>query len=552
MRRSIVIISLVLVCMAAALGGCTNTSSDTLQTPEAGCATAGQANVAWLLPAPAEALAAAHQKSSSAAVLTRLGSEFEPGLTQLAFAEGTSARFSPAWHDNTSSFSTTAYAIYSYNLKGYTGVNSLRLYWGEAPADFSNLWIGLSRWSDDHWDWYHGPANGQLFPPGTSFDPYIKSDAGDMLVAVVELGSASVLLNFLRIGNPVPDDWSTFGHDVQRTHRSPFAGPVAPSVKWSYETAEKIMSTPSLAPNGVIYLGSNDGYLHAVNPDGSPRWKCETGATHSSAPAIAPDGTIYICGGNNLYAIDASGAVKWFYAAGDLATSSPAIATDGTVYFGSNDSNLYAVNPDGSLKWSYAAQDDVSTPALYDDGSICFGSWDHNCYCLSQDGSFKWSYGVATMFPSAPAIATDGSTYVTEWGSAVHAVDQSGAFKWSYSIVMMLTPSPALAADGTVYAGSSDYGVYQPFFAISPAGVKLWEYDTVGAVSGAASIDTNGTVYIATRNGKVIALSPDGALKWDYTVTTAALPSAPVIGADGTLYLGSEDYSLYALGPGPD
>ena len=62
-----------------------------------------------------------------------------------------------------------------------------------------------------------------------------------------------------------------------------------------------------------------------------------------SSPAIASDGTIYVGSDDNkLYAIYPNGTLKWTYTTGDLIESSPAIASDGTIYVGSDDGKLYA------------------------------------------------------------------------------------------------------------------------------------------------------------------------------------------------------------------
>ncbi len=45
----------------------------------------------------------------------------------------------------------------------------------------------------------------------------------------------------------------------------------------------------------------------------------------------------------------------------------------------------------------------------------------------------------------------------------------------------------------------------------------------------------------------VYALNPDGSLLWSYS-TGGKVESSPAIGADGTVYIGSDDRKLYAFG----
>ena len=59
----------------------------------------------------------------------------------------------------------------------------------------------------------------------------------------------------------------------------------------------------------------------------------------------------------------------------------------------------------------------------------------------------------------------------------------------------------------------------------------------------------DGTVYVASEDGNLYALTPATLtlpeLKWKWTIGSHPVRS-PVVGADGTVYVGSDD-NLYAL-----
>lgn len=125
---------------------------------------------------------------------------------------------------------------------------------------------------------------------------------------------------------------------------------------WSFESGAALQSSPAIGQNGVIYFGSYDGNLYALNPDGTKRWQFPTGGLIFSSPAVAPGGTIYVGSyDHKLYAIHSDGSKKWEFATGGIVWSSPAISEDGTVYIGSGapDNKLYALNPDGTVKWRF-------------------------------------------------------------------------------------------------------------------------------------------------------------------------------------------------------
>jgi outer membrane protein assembly factor BamB len=107
-----------------------------------------------------------------------------------------------------------------------------------------------------------------------------------------------------------------------------------------------LRSSPAIATDGTVYIGTDYHYLFAINPDGTQRWSCfiTFSSKIRSSPAIGADGIIYVgCDDNKLYAVNPDGSVKWSYDTGGKIESSPAIGIDGTVYVGSGDGKLYAI-----------------------------------------------------------------------------------------------------------------------------------------------------------------------------------------------------------------
>jgi hypothetical protein len=44
---------------------------------------------------------------------------------------------------------------------------------------------------------------------------------------------------------------------------------------WEFETSNGILSSPAIAADGTIYIGSDDGNLYAINPDGIRNGFCK-------------------------------------------------------------------------------------------------------------------------------------------------------------------------------------------------------------------------------------------------------------------------------------
>lgn len=221
------------------------------------------------------------------------------------------------------------------------------------------------------------------------------------------------------------------------------------TLKWSYTLGTvwitDIGSTPAIANDGTIYIGDGNG-LTAINKNGSLKWSIyfsrEFGDRDDySSPVISPEGIIYI-GSNNdtLYAINPEGTIKWSYGVvpgdegWDGIVSSPAVGPDGTIYFATNGIFFYALKPNGTLKWKkqvfYGGGDHYISPCIGNDGTIYLDEK----IALNPDGTFKWgTEGTDYVFtPSSPALGNDGTIYFLT-ADGLLAKNADGTDKWKYS-----------------------------------------------------------------------------------------------------------------------
>ena len=78
---------------------------------------------------------------------------------------------------------------------------------------------------------------------------------------------------------------------------------------------------------GVVYIGSENGYLYALDGrTGRQRWRLETDGDIVSSPAVAA-GVVYVGSDDSqVYAVDAqTGRQRWHFLTGDQVVSSPAV-----------------------------------------------------------------------------------------------------------------------------------------------------------------------------------------------------------------------------------
>ncbi|HEX2689516.1 MAG TPA: PQQ-binding-like beta-propeller repeat protein, partial [Kofleriaceae bacterium] len=83
-----------------------------------------------------------------------------------------------------------------------------------------------------------------------------------------------------------PPPFAMFGGDARHTGRR--GGPAPrkpPAALWSTAVGGVIAGSPTIGPDGTIYVAAHDGGLYAIGPGGAIAWKFMTGDRSWSTPA---------------------------------------------------------------------------------------------------------------------------------------------------------------------------------------------------------------------------------------------------------------------------
>jgi len=237
-------------------------------------------------------------------------------------------------------------------------------------------------------------------------------------------------------------------------------------------------------------VGSDDGFLYAVDLSGNVLWAYHNGGSpFRSSPAIpcdiyallgADDGYIYAVG---IYP-PMAGSLCWSYPTGGMVRSSPAVgnAPPGNfysiLYVGSDDGDIYAIGFSSAcsagsfwLEWTFSTGGPVrSSPALLDldgDGrfeTVVVGSDDGNIYAInsfSNPGTLRWMFPTGGRVRSSPAVDSLNNVYVGSDDGYLYALNgATGALIWSYYIGEPIRSSPSISPDSTIYVGADDGYIY--------------------------------------------------------------------------------------------
>jgi eukaryotic-like serine/threonine-protein kinase len=230
--------------------------------------------------------------------------------------------------------------------------------------------------------------------------------------------------------------------------------PPALKLLWTYDAGESIESSAAIA-EGVVYVGSQSGDLHAVNlADGTLKWKYKASpdGIGESSPAVAL-GMVFIGDlAGIVHAVDAAnGKAVWTFKTDGEVKSSPVVSGD-KVLVGSYDSNLYAlVARTGALVWKAKTEGYVhATPSIADGVAYVTGCDEILRGIRLTDGRQMVSVSSGAYTGASPAILA-GRAYYGTYENEVLAVDlKTRRIIWRYRHPDRNFPfysSAALAAD---------------------------------------------------------------------------------------------------------
>jgi outer membrane protein assembly factor BamB len=331
--------------------------------------------------------------------------------------------------------------------------------------------------------------------------------------------------------------------------------------KWHFRTGGRIRSSAALV-NGVVYFGSDDGYLYALKAyDGTLIWKLKTDGPVSSSPAVA-NGLVYFMSRDGIFrAVETkSGNIKWKVATGpelpfhggwDWFLSSP-VLWEQTVVFGAGDGFVYTLDAlSGEKRWAFKTAGRVrATPAI-DHAIVYAGSMDGTLYALDlKSGALQWKFKTEgnQYFPvgeiqSSPAVA-DGTVFFGSRDGCLYALEaETGKLRWRYSNEGNWVISSPAVADGLVIVGNSDGEYIQAID--ERTGKEQWRRDTKINVFSSAIV-SGGAVAVGDFYGKVWFLDLKTGEPKSVYYFEERVNASPIVD-EGVLYIGCEDYDFYAF-----
>lgn len=379
-----------------------------------------------------------------------------------------------------------------------------------------------------------------------------------LALMLVSLLSFSVVAGTLGIfdvalADSVVYDWHMFRYDATNSGTPDNIVPVTHDLLWTTdllvdEGAISLVGSSPAIVGGVVYIGSDDGYMYALNASsGIQLWNRTVDVLYGlsvSSPAVV-DGVVYFRSWVGVdYALDAStGEEIWNFSDG-YSCSSPAVVNG--VFYARSTGAVTALNSStGSLIWRISLSGNGGGSPIVVDDTVYISESGYVYALNAQDGTLRWSRDLQYLSntDNSPAVA-DGILYISCQSDLFYALDaETGASIWN-STIGPSCHSTAVVSNGIVYVGSGHNGV---FALDAKTGAKIWNYPTSPGMYSSVAV-AGGNVYLAGNDGVMYALDgATGAKLWSYVMSNVGTSSSPSI-ANGVLYIRNSNGHLCAFG----
>ena len=184
--------------------------------------------------------------------------------------------------------------------------------------------------------------------------------------------TTTAIILSLTITMMAQSSWPIFRGDQQLMGVSQERFETPPKLLWSMKPGGGILASPVVS-NGIMIVGSEDGFVYAINEAGKRIWEFDT-ENAIEASALILDGVVFI--GNLdgiLYALDLkTGQKKWEYLTDNQIMGSPnywLVNGKNRLVVGSYDYYLHCVDAEtGDSLWRYESDNFINGAAGCSDG----------------------------------------------------------------------------------------------------------------------------------------------------------------------------------------
>jgi outer membrane protein assembly factor BamB len=300
-------------------------------------------------------------------------------------------------------------------------------------------------------------------------------------------------------------------------------------VKFRFGTGARPAAAPTLGPRGEVYVGTVDGIVHALGPDGSYRWSYTLRGPVIGRSLVDSEGRLLVPTRSSIYAIRPDGSLSWEFHSpvaiqGDLLRDGR-----GKIRFASEDGRLFEFDERGALIRNVRASYPWSAlPVALRDGSIAGGSRSGLVLLSASSGVSRYEL----ERPVEQVLRCPGERVCAVAGGRLEVLGDGGGFR---------APAWRAASRGDFLAIVSDDRTLSLY-----RGTPLYRVVLPDTISSAPAVTEDGSAYVPLAGGALVAVTAQGRIRGCEQVGHSVL-ATPVLAPDGSVLVSGGDGVIAAL-----
>ena len=148
------------------------------------------------------------------------------------------------------------------------------------------------------------------------------------------------------------------------------AAQLVPVPRFHFDAGAPLAAPAGVAADGTVCVGTVDGYVHALDADGSYRWSYTVRGAVTRRPLHVEKLWYVATSAERIYAFTEQGTLYWVFKPLSAVSSELAADSAGTLYFVGADRFLYGVSGHGSVSLRAPFGELAAGPSAAADGAI--------------------------------------------------------------------------------------------------------------------------------------------------------------------------------------
>lgn len=262
----------------------------------------------------------------------------------------------------------------------------------------------------------------------------------------------------------------------------------------------------------------------------------------------------FILSASSLLAVGPDGKVQW--ADGRFPPNeygnSPLVTKDGAIDYFSADLQLVSFDCVGNLLWHQdiaGANNDVTGSLSTDPAENIYCTLSTSVSAFKPQGQPLWQAALPDSYSTGPVTSNSKGELLLATQAGIACFDSGGLLKQELS----LSPGSglpighvAIGARNMAFVHTLDGNVYCLDSKLSQQWKTKVTSSALGSGKNLIAVDKEGNCYLGLFEWKVVSLSPQGQLRWQFT-TKGAVKSQLLLMADTTVVALDDRGTLYAL-----